>query len=72
LVLHWLAGAILDFIKKYLPDTATTFTVDQILHVALLWGIAFFLKRAGFGLAFGSLYRPLVWVAGFVAVVQGR
>lgn len=61
----------LDFIKRFLPDTATTFMVDQILHVSLLWGVALFLHRTGCALAIDSLYKPLVWSAGFVAVVQG-
>jgi len=72
LPLSVIAGhGILDLIKKKLPDTATTFTIDQTLHVAFLGGIAIFLHRTGIGLAIHEIYRPLVWAAGFVAVVQG-
>jgi hypothetical protein len=62
---------ILDFIKKFVPDTATTFAVDQALHIAFLGVIAFFLHRAGTAPAIGVFYKPLVWTAGFTAVVLG-
>jgi len=42
-----------------------------LLHVAFLWGIAFFLHRIGFGVESDGIYKPLVWAAGFVAVLQG-
>jgi hypothetical protein len=62
---------LLDFIKKFVPDTGTTFAVDQAIHVAFLGAIAFFLHRAGMAPAIGIFYKPLVWIAGFVAVVLG-
>ncbi len=62
---------VLDFIKKFVPDTAPTFAMDQALHAAFLGALALCLHRAGIVPAIGSLYMPLVWAAGFVAVVQG-
>lgn len=62
---------LLDFIKKFVPDTATTFAIDQALHVALLGALAFFLHRAGIAPAIGIFYKPFVWIAGFFAVVLG-
>jgi vacuolar-type H+-ATPase subunit I/STV1 len=62
---------LLDFIKKWVPDTAATFTIDQSLHVALLLGVALLLHYSGITPAIGPFYKPLVWTAGFVAVVLG-
>jgi hypothetical protein len=62
---------LLDLIKPFVPDTATTFVIDQALHVAFLGALAFFLHRACIAPAIGIFYKPLVWTAGFVAVVPG-
>lgn len=70
-VLIVLAHGLLDFLKKYVPDTACFFAVDQALHVAFLGGVAFFLHIADIALGIDILFKPLVWIAGFVAVVLG-
>jgi len=62
---------LLDFIKKHVPDTATTFVIDQTLHVIFLGGLAWFLQHVGVLPSIDLFYKPLVWVAGFVAVVRG-
>jgi len=54
-----------------MPDTATTFSIDQALHIAFLGGVAFFLHLAGIAPGIDILFKPLVWIAGFVAVVLG-
>ncbi len=62
---------LFDFVKKFVPDTATTFVMDQALHIAFLGGVAFFLHLAGTAPGIDILFKQFVWIAGFVAVVLG-
>jgi hypothetical protein len=62
---------LLDFCKKFVPDTVPTFAIDQAFHVAFLGALAFFLHRVGISPETGVFYKPFVWTSGFVAVVQG-
>ena len=62
---------LFDFLKKFVPDTATTFAFDQALHIAFLGGVAFFLHLAGIAPGINIFFKPFVWTAGFVAVVLG-
>ena len=62
---------LFDCLKKFVPDTATTFAIDQALHIAFLGGVAFFLHLAGIASGINILFKPVVWTAGFVAVVLG-
>jgi hypothetical protein len=63
----------IDFVKQgYKKDTATVFSVDQIVHILSLLLLAWLLVKFLWLPAFtGSGYRPFVVFAGFVATVRG-
>jgi hypothetical protein len=70
--LIFLLHAPIDAIKRRSPDTAASFATDQVVHVGVLFAIAWVLRNcvglsgfAGFG------YPAIVTVGGFVATVQG-
>lgn len=70
-VLVLLIHGLIDLVKQRLPDTATTFLLDQGAHLASLAVLTTLLDRAGLLPEFAGVgYRTIVVVAGFVATVQ--
>ncbi len=69
LVVH----AMIDHVKqRWSKDTATSFTLDQGIHVFSLLALAWLLAREAWIPIFSGVgFKPLVAVAGFVATVQG-
>ena len=72
-VVAGLVHGLVDFVKVRAPegDTARVFAADQAAHVAFLGALAFLLHRAGIVPVIGGLYRPLVWISGFLVTVFG-
>ena len=63
---------LIDGIKRYTGDTARSFVVDQAIHAASLFGLAWFLIHFSILSGFSGIgYKPLVVLAGFVATVRG-
>jgi len=69
LVVH----AVVDFGKhRFNSETATTFLVDQAVHILSLIGLSWLLVYFSWLPAFtGAGYKPVVFIAGFIATVQG-
>jgi len=63
IVLHF----IIDFLKSKLPDTIPAFLIDQLLHVAVLWGLAFYATDAVIS---ESLNRLWIYATGLVLVTN--
>ena len=63
IVLHF----IIDFLKSKLPDTIPAFLIDQLLHVAVLWGLAFYATDAVIS---ESLNRLWIYAMGLVLVTN--
>jgi len=68
-----LIHSVIDFLKQRCKrDTATTFIVDQTVHVISLLVLAWLLVRFSWIPYFTGLgYQPLIVSAGFIAAVQG-
>jgi len=62
---------ILDWIKQRVPETATSFIVDQSIHIFLLFVLAVYLNCCRVISSPAIFYKSLVWFSGFVATVQG-
>lgn len=62
---------LFDFLKQKSGDTALVFMIDQFLHLAVLAGVAGWFCCTDSWAFFDGVYRALVLVSGFIAVVQG-
>lgn len=65
--------SLIDFSKHRInSETAMTFTVDQLAHVASLIGLSWLLVYFNWLSAFTGIgYKPLIGIAGFIATVHG-
>jgi len=62
---------LFDWVKRRMSDTAQSFIVNQCLHLLTLFILEYYLNSIGLLPPSGISYKVLVWIAGFVATVQG-
>ncbi|MFW5822865.1 MAG: DUF3307 domain-containing protein [Tangfeifania sp.] len=63
----FVAHFITDLFKSKLPDSIPAFLIDQLLHVAVLWGLAFYATDAVIS---ESLNRFWIYTTGLVLVTN--